>query len=830
MKLGEHLSQEQGLSDLLNYAHIVDDGVIINKDGAFLMTYKFRGPDINSASGSELDALTNNFNRMACFLEDGWMIHVDDCRVPSLVYPPKGHFPDSVSALIDDERRQLYESEDAHFENIQFLTFVWKFPMAVVKASRHMFLEGVEKETGEENLSKLLKSFLEMVSRCVSILSSQLILEPLNSADLLSFLNTCISGELLPIAVPPDGCYIDTVLARRDVVGGYVPRIGGKSIYVLSLKGYINHETMPGILEAMGSYPLVYRWSNRFIPLSPSTAEREIKRYQKNWNNKISGVKNIIKETLSGKPTPDKKLDKDALMMSDETQVALTMNSNGATRFGYWTSEVVLMHESTAILQSSAKGIAAYLEQLGFTVELESVNAFDAWLGSIPGHGSCNVRRMFVNAINFAHAAPLHSVWAGDSHSSKSSLLPANSPPVFFAATMGKTPFRHNLDVGDVGHQVVLGPTSAGKTTFLQFQVAQFLRYENAQVYIFDKDFSHMGLTAALGGNHYNIGDSNELAFCPLADLSTKTQQTRAAQFIEDLVEYQNVVLTSDIREAIYTAIIALSSKLNEGNRNLTVFSSEVQNSVVRSALQYYTLKGPFSLLDATENSIKNSHLNTFDMTWALNQKPEIYLPVLRYLFDQIEMKLDADHAKYPTLIVIEEAWLFIGHPTFASKIRDWLKTLRKKNARVILATQSLSDIYDVETGSLTGVTASIMEACFTKIYLPNNDMDDVIAKLYSKIGLSERQIQIIHEQAVPKREYYVVTRNGNRLIDLGFTGYNPVTLAFIGLGDQKSQALIECKKEFGDLWIPKWLEMNNFNEWAQYWNEHYKDGVLHAK
>lgn len=825
MKLSEHLSKEQGLSDLLNYAHLIDDGVIINKDGAFLMTYKFRGPDINSASGAELDALTQSFNRMACYLEDGWMLHVDDCRVPSVVYPPKGHFPDSVSALIDDERRQLYESDDAHFENLQFLTFVWKFPMTVVKASRHLFLEGLEKDTDESDLNKLLGTFLETVNRCVGVMSVQLRLEPLNSADLLSFLNTCISGELLPVAVPPEGCYIDTVLARRDVIGGYVPKIGTKSIYTLSIMGYVKHETMPGILEQMGAYPMVYRWSNRLIPLSIPTAEREIKRYKKNWNNKVTGVINLLKETLFNKPTPDNKKDKDALMMSHETEVAQTINSNGSTRFGYWTSELILMHDSIAVLDEATKYLSNYLEQAGFTAKLESINAFDAWLGSIPGHGSCNVRRLFVNAMNVAHAIPLHSVWAGDTHSSKSSLLPPKSPPVFYAATMGKTPFRHHLDVGDVGHQMVIGPTSGGKTTFLQFQAAQFLRYEGAKVYIFDKDYSHLGLTAALGGNYYDL-EHDKLAFCPLADLSTSSLQNRASQFIEDLVELQAVVVTSDIRNAIHSAVMSLSHSDNDGNRSLTVFRSEVQNKAVRDALQYYTLEGQFSVLDATTNSIQSNHLNSFEMGWILDQKPEMFLPILRYLFDQIEKELEANQGKHPVMIILEEAWLFIGHPTFSKKIKDWLKTLRKKNARVVLTTQSLADLYNPETNSLTSVTASIMESCFTKIFLPNPDMDVNIRALYSRMNLSDRQIEILQD-AVLKRDYYVMTQQGNRLINLGLHDYEPMTLAFIGLGKQKTEVLLECKKQHGENWVPQWLERNGFDEWANYWQKHYAAGVL---
>ncbi len=86
----------------------------------------------------------------------------------------------------------------------------------------------------------------------------------------------------------------------------------------------------------------------------------------------------------------------------------------------------------------------------------------------------------------------------------------------------------------------------------------------------------------------------------------------------------------------------------------------------------------------------KLGYLQTFEMRWLLAQKPEIYLPVLRTIFDQIEARLESTHGKQPTLIVLEEAWLYIGHDVFARKLKDWLKTLRKHNARVVFATQSL--------------------------------------------------------------------------------------------------------------------------------------------
>lgn len=812
-------SRNPGLSDLLNYAHLVDDGIILNKDGALLITYRYQGPDIHSATPAELDTLAANFNRMALLLEDGWMLHVDELRIPSINYPEQGHFPTSVAVLIDEERRNFYEAEGEHYENLQFLTFVWKFPLPLVKTARHWFVAGLPKESGE-NLTSLLARFKDHVERLTGLLKTQLVLEQLNSADLLSYLNTCISGELMPIALPPRGCYLDVVLGRHPVIGGYIPKVGQNYVYALSVVGFLNRETLPGLLEELGTYPLVYRWSNRFIALSEATAEREIKRYEKHWHNKVKGFFGLVKEVFSGQAT--EKVNHDAKEMKDEATEALTLNSNKTTRFGFWTSTIMMMHEDIAQLEQAAKAIREYLEQRGFSCNQEDVNALDAWLGSVPGHGSCNMRRLFVHSINLAHLLPLHTIWAGATTSSPRSLLPANSPPVFYGATTGKTPFRFNLDVEDVGHQMVIGPPGAGKTTYLNVLTTQFFRYPDAQVFIFDKDYSHLGTTAALEGDYYDIGSAEEPLFCPLADLATESKKLRAKQFIEDLVTLQKINLTPDVLNAIHLAIELLADKRHENSRSLTVFQAQVQHESVRAALQYYTLKGQLKLLDATQDTLKTSHLQTFEMGWLLKQKPSVFLPVLRYIFDQIESRLEEANGKRPTLIILEEAWLYVSHPLFAEKLIDWLKTLRKKNARVVFASQSLADLYDPKEKTLTTVTAAILESCPTKIFLPNQQMEKEIRELYRMMGLNDRQIEILEHIGEPKRHYYVVTPEGRRLIDLGFSTVKPLALSFLGLNRDKSLPLLEAKAQKGSAWVYHYLVQQGFLEWAEYWKTHF--------
>jgi type IV secretion system protein TrbE len=145
-----------------------------------------------------------------------------------------------------------------------------------------------------------------------------------------------------------------------------------------------------------------------------------------------------------------------------------------------------------------------------------------------------------------------------------------------------------------------------------------------------------------------------------------------------------------------------------------------------------------------------------------------VLLPVLTYLFHCVDRRLDGR----PTLIILDEAWVMLANSLFGAKVEEWLRTLRKKNAAVVLATQSLSEVVN------SPVRDVILESCPTKILLPNPEArNPATTELYRKFGLTNRQIEIIAD-AVPKRHYYYVSPLGRRLFNLSI---EPATLAFIG-------------------------------------------------
>jgi type IV secretion system protein VirB4 len=256
------------------------------------------------------------------------------------------------------------------------------------------------------------------------------------------------------------------------------------------------------------------------------------------------------------------------------------------------------------------------------------------------------------------------------------------------------------------------------------------------------------------------------------------------------------------VKDALWSALLNLSSAPPE-ERTLTGLSLLLQSNAVKAALQPYTLEGPFgALLDAAEDRLALADVQCFE-TETLMGQPGAVLPVLTYLFHRLEERFDGR----PTLLVLDEAWVFLDNPLFAARIREWLKVLRKKNVAVVFATQSLADVAD------SSIAPAIIESCPQRIFLANDRAVEPQARAaYERFGLNERQIELI-ARATPKRHYYLQSRRGNRLFELGL---GPIALAFCGASDPASQRRIDSVlADHGrDRFAKAWLEARSLS-WA---------------
>ncbi|WP_035681595.1 conjugal transfer protein TrbE, partial [Bradyrhizobium liaoningense] len=605
--------------------------------------------------------------------------------------------------------------------------------------------------------------------------------------ELFQFIRFCITGENHPIRLPDIPMYLDW-LATAELQHGLSPMVENRFLGVVAIDGF-PAESWPGILNSLDLMPLTYRWSSRFMFLDDQDARQKLERTRKKWQQKVRPFIDQLFQTQS------RSIDQDAAAMVAETEDAIAQASSQLVAYGYYTPVIVLFDESSARLQEKAEAVRRLIQAEGFGARIETLNATEAFLGSLPGNWYANIREPLINTRNLADLIPLNSVWSGNP-TAPCPFYPPSSPPLMQVAS-GSTPFRLNLHVDDVGHTLVFGPTGSGKSTLLALIAAQFRRYAGAQIFAFDKGRSMMPLTLAAGGDHYEIGADDAdgapaLAFCPLSDLSTDTDRAWAAEWVETLVAVQGVLITPDHRNAI-SRQIGLMVKAR--GRSLSDFVSGVQMREIKNALHHYTVDGPMGqLLDAERDGLQLGSFQTFEIEQLMNMGERNLVPVLTYLFRRIEKRLTGA----PSLIILDEAWLMLGHPVFRDKIREWLKVLRKANCAVLLATQSISD------AERSGIIDVLKESCPTKICLPNGAAREPgTREFYERIGFNERQIEIV-ATAVPKREYYVASPEGRRLFNMAL---GPVALSFVGASGKDDLKRILALKKAEANWPVHWLK-----------------------
>lgn len=805
--LREFATEPKGFPDLLNYFALVEDGVLFNKDGSLLASWWYAGPDMESATANEMAVLSAQINGALRDLGNGWMIQADAVRKPASGYPQTSRFPDPTSRLIDEERRRHYESGAATFESLYAFTVSYLPPPEIQNRLSDFFIDDDETER-TASWTTVLRHFERALAHLEDALSDRLSIRRMNSEDLLSFLATCATGEMHPVRVPNPPLDLDHLVGCQDLVGGFEPRVGKRWVHPIAVVGFPD-TSFPGILDFLNQLSIEYRWSNRFIPIDPATAEQKLKVIRRNWFQKRFGLTGLLREAanMGGQTFANQ----DAVMMADDADAAVAEASGMQVRFGHYTSVILLFDEDREALEQGGRQIQRELQHHGFKSRVETINSVEAFLGTLPGHGYRNVRRPLLHTLNFADLIPTTAIFPG-LETNPCPFYPPGSPPLLYANTAGSTPFRLNLHVSDVGHTMVIGPTGAGKSTLIGLIAAQFLRYPGAQVFAFDKGYSSFALVNAVGGQHYDIaGDrAGALAFCPLAGIGDPGVRIWASEWLETLLQLQIKDVSPDQRKEIHAALERLAES---PDRTLTHFASTVQDREVRTGLRHYTLEGAMGhLLDAESDGLRESRFQVFEVEHLMNKGEQNAIPVLLYLFHQIERRLTGQ----PSLLILEEAWLLLNHPVFSSKIEEWLRVLRKRNCAVVFVSQSLTEVFNSPQRDL------LLESCPTKVFLPNSEArTSQTSQLYRRLGLNETQVELI-AHAVPKRHYYYVSALGRRMLDLAL---GPETLSFIGIsGGEDIEQIRKLRHQHGDVWPRAWLEKRGLEDAAARWNQLYQE------
>ena len=869
--LREDRREPRGLADMLGWLHLVGPGTVLQKNGSFLAGFGYRGPDLAAATAAELDALAAQLNDALLPYGDGWMFHVDVRRRPALGYAPRGAFPDAVTALLDEERRAAYESAASHFVSESFLVATYLPPRELYSRLAALFVHG--QPAGDRAWSELHAAFEAEVAQLERRLSTHLKIERLGSGELLAHLHACLTGLDHPVAAPGGGAYLDTLLADQPLAGGWTPQVGALAVRVVALHGF-PHESFSGILDFLGGLGFPFRASHRIIPLSQASAARRIARARLGWFKKRRGAASWLRElTASGERAPSAArerddelfLDQDAGAMARDAADAAAENASGRVRFCLYTPVVLVADRDAARADQNAAEVVKALNDRGFTARIEDVNALEALRGSLPGHGWANLRRPLVSTRNLADLLPVTSVWPGLRHN-PSPLFPRESPALLWAATTGATPFWLNLHDDDVGHTLVVGATGAGKSTLLNLLIAQFLRYPRSQAFSFDVGYSGWLLARAAGARHYDLVNE-AVALQPLAEVDQPGERLWALGWLEGVLAINGVAVTPQARQALAAALELLATEPRR-HRRLSELLPQIQERELAAALAPYAEGSLAHLLDADRDDVGGGgggwdgaggaggegwdgggagaggaggqdggdeagrggagrdradagggggadgdgaggggRYQVFELKRLVDMDDRVLLPVLLHLFHRVEQRLEQGR---PSLLVIEEAWLPLMKSAFAARIKQWLLTLRKQNAAVVLATQSLAQLWESAHRHV------LLESCPTRILLANPEAATPgHVALYRDLGLNDTEIHLI-ARARRKRDYYFKSPRGSRLFELGL---GPAALAFVGTpeGMTLPEAMAQARQLMaghGEAWPRAWLACRGLGAW----------------
>ena len=237
LSLREYRNKAERLADFLPWAALIGPGVLLNKDGSFQRTARFRGPDLDSATPAELVATTARLNSVLRRLGSGWALFAEAVRRPAQDYPACD-FPDPASALVERERAAQFAEEGAHFESRYFLTLLWMPPAEDAARAESWMYEGKAQKGVDPR--ELRDGFIDRTDRLLRLFEGFFPeVQWLDDGATLTYLHSCISTRMQQVRVPETPMHLDALLADEPLCGGLEPRLGAAHLRTLTVVGLL---------------------------------------------------------------------------------------------------------------------------------------------------------------------------------------------------------------------------------------------------------------------------------------------------------------------------------------------------------------------------------------------------------------------------------------------------------------------------------------------------------------------------------------------------------------------------------------------------------------
>lgn len=777
-RIGANNSAEMiPLTERLPMAYFCGPGIVALKFGGFARTLRFRGGDANSMSSDELDSTMRRLHDALRGVRGQLSMMVEGRRVHASDYPGadlsdddrRQQWPDPISFLYDEERRDAYDEFGSRFESERYITFVWKCSKAATKRARGIFVRG-RRNRGTE-ASQEMREFVQLTNNIKGMLGDDngngIMKECqwLDDDETFDYYHKTVSTNRHRVKPSYGKARIDYDIADCRLVGGVDPMLGDCYFRTITIKN--TPATIPAAMAELDALPFEHRYTVRWIGMNHADGMKKIESQIADWNMLgIAMIPMLINYLLK---TNNQKENQMAGAMVEDARDSREFIRRDEATIGYTNINVIVWDKDQGALDKKVQIITDLLNRKSLTIKTYSIATLDTWLGSVPGHIYADPRRPIRTSVNLAHLMPYSSVWSGEKKNKHLEGVCGNGDPLLIATTDGSTPFRLNLHRGDLAHCIILGPSGNGKTTLLNALAVGYRRYPGSKVCMFTIKGGGEIVTRLLGGVSYQVGEigGEAIGFQPLVHADEQNERVELAEWIEGLLLAKNIEITTAISAEITQALEDIA-KNPPKRRTLTLLSSYINTPEVKEAIRYYSMAGGNygRLLDDDEDRIAMSDVLSFDMTELLKKK-SIASHVLAHLFRYIERRI---FTGAPVLLIIDEAWRFLGDALFSAKFEEWLRAARSRNVAVVFATQNMKDAFDDVIGKVLADAENVPNI----ILLPNERATSQKGRVpYEKLGFHDRDIEIV-ARATPKKQYYFTSTAGRRLFDLtlGPLGY----------------------------------------------------------
>src|ERR1043166_4409076 len=800
------------LSDLLPWYALIHGPtptVILNKGRVFQATLAYRGEHVPMAEPEAPAVDVHRLNPHLRRLGTGWGLLADQWHEPTTAYPTSV-WSNPAACFVDAARRALFTSGVLH-ESHQFLTLCWQPPSQLQAKWYDQWFQTTTAKTTNE-LQQDLESFVHALVRWGDGLMG---LFPawhwLNPEDTLTYLQRCVTWHRCRVGLPEIPIHLASRLATDDWLPGHTPRLGSSPTDLRLLRPLEIQQWPKGRPEdggglgmevplALQGLPFPYRFTVRYLPLDKADAETAVGEYERKWGGLMQD--NWPWWLQWAFPA-------EAVERSGSATRALEALRANEVSYGYTTPTVLVWGDTEEELSTRERETVKVLQGAGLVVAKDMVNACQAWLGSLPGDLTHNVRNPLLPSLGVAFLLPHATVWAGPEHDEH-----FQDVPLFTTSSTG-TPFRFVLHQGEVGNGVIIGPTRAGKSALLGFMAMQFLRYgADTQVFIFDRDLSLYCATVMAGGSHYILGGNAQRGFQPLGLIDESDAERRwAHEWLQDILLMQGLELSPTDKEEMWLALLRLTA-FPRPMRQLRTFYECLQIQRLKHGLTAFLEGGPYSFFDATEDNFTIDPWTCFEMN-ALLELPGAVPPALQYIFHRLDKRFEG----HRSLVVLDEAWRLLSHSIFAPRIAEWIKSKAKKNVSVLLESQ---EIFDLDR---TELWEAIQASCRTTIFLPNSGaLNRSVFAHYKAYGLSDAHIRLI-AQAKPKQDYLYRSDEGTRMFQLVLSPVERLLCAASSV--EEIQTLQALEQQTSKEPLPAaWLRANLFGHEADIFTESYRRNV----